>query len=185
MMLMRRMTFPPITLPTALLASLGIVVLAAAILFAMGRLPICKCGYVNFWEPTGSSQHLFDSYTFTHVLHGPVFYLLIWLVDRGRLSVAERLVIAVFLEAGWEVIENTRFIIDRYSGGKASDYTGDTIVNSVGDLVSMMVGFLITAWLPVWATATLFVTAEVALYIAIKDSLILNFLNLVLGRSPF
>jgi Protein of unknown function (DUF2585) len=175
---MRRMT-----LPIALLVSLGVIVLAAAILFAMGRLPICKCGYVRFWGPA-DSQHLFDSYTFTHVLHGPVFYLLIWLIDRGRLTVAKRLVIAVFFEAGWEIVENTQFIINRYQGGgNASDYTGDTIVNSIGDMAAMIVGFLITSSLPVWVTAILFVSAEVALYIVIQDSLTLNFIGLILGRS--
>src|SRR5262245_34929512 len=179
---MRRIALPAITLPTALLASRVIFVLAAALLFLMGRPPICKCGYVNFWLPT-DSQHLFASYTFTHVLHGPLFYLLIWLVDRGRLSVPQRLVAAVFLEAGWEVVENTPFIISRYQGGDPQGYTGDTIVNSVGDMLAMIVGFLITSWLPVLATAILFVVAEVTLYIVIKDSLILNFLELVLRRS--
>ena len=170
------------TLPTALLVSLGIIALAAAILFAMGRLPICKCGYVKFWGPA-DSQHLFDAYTFTHVLHGPLFYLLIWLIDRGRLSVVQRLVLAVFLEAGWEVVEGTQFIIKRYQGGEASDYTGDAIVNSVGDIAAMIAGFLIAAWLPVWVTAILFVATEVALYVTIQDSLALNFIGLVLGRS--
>jgi hypothetical protein len=174
------------TLPTALLVSLGIIVLAAAILFAMGRLPICNCGYVELWhaaqEGPEASQHLFDPYTFTHVLHGPVFYLLIWLIDRGRLSVGTRLVVAVFLEASWEVVENTRFIINRYQGGNSPDYTGDSIVNSVGDLLAMTAGVLVTSWLPVWVTAILFVAAEVALYLLIQDSLVLNFTRLVLGR---
>ncbi len=169
-----------LTLPIALLISLGIVALAAATLYAMGRDPICKCGYVSFFGPT-DSQHLFDAYSFTHVLHGPLFYLLIWLIDRGRLSVAKRLIIAVFLEAGWEIIENTRFIINRYQ--EAADYNGDTIINSVGDLLAMTAGFLITASLPAWVTAILFVAAEVALFVLIRDSLILSFIGLVLGRS--
>ncbi len=180
---MRRVKLPALTIPTALLVSLGIIVVAAAILFAMGRFPICKCGYVKFWGPT-DSQHLFDWYSFTHVLHGPVFYLLIWLISRGRLSVAQRLVAAVLLEAGWEIVENTPFIINRYrGGGEASDYTGDTIVNSVGDILAMIGGFLVTSRLPPWATAMLFVATEVGLYFAISDSLTLNFLGLVLGRS--
>src|SRR5512145_2674902 len=118
-----------LTLPVALLVSFGIVVLMVAILYAMGRPLICRCGYVSFFGPA-DSQHLFDAYTFTHIQHGPIFYLLIWLIDRGRLSVAKRLVIAVFLEVGWEIVENTPFIINRYSGGDPAEYTGDTIVNS-------------------------------------------------------
>lgn len=170
-----------LTLPVALLVSFGIVVLATAILYALGRPLICKCGYVSFFGPP-DSQHLFDAYTFTHVLHAPVFYLLIRLIDGGRLSVAKRLIIAVFLEAGWEIVENTPFIINRYSGGNPAEYSGDTVVNSVGDLLAMAVGFLITAALPAWATAILFVAGEVALFILIQDSLILNFIGLVLGR---
>ena len=173
---MRKLTFP-IALPIAF----GIIVLTAAILYAMGRIAICKCGYVQFYGPP-DSQHLFDAYTFTHVLHGPVFYLAIWLIDRGRLSVAKRLIIAVFLEAGWEIIENTPFIINRYSGGNPAEYSGDSIVNSVGDLLAMMTGVLITAAVPVWATVVLFVAAEATLYYFIQDGLVLNFIGLVLGR---
>ena len=179
-----RISVPTVSPAAALLASLGIIVLAAAILFAMGRHLICTCGYVNIFGPT-DSQHLFDAYSFTHMLHGPVLYALIWLIDRGRLSVAQRLVIAVFLEAGWEITENTPFIINRYRGGGDTGYNGDSIVNSVGDITAMMVGFLITSRLPVFATAMLFVATEIALYFAIQDSLVLNFLGLIIGRSLF
>ena len=41
------------------------------------------------------SQHLTDWYTYSHVLHGIIFYWLLSVVSRGRLSVAARLVIAV------------------------------------------------------------------------------------------
>ncbi|HEX6000642.1 MAG TPA: DUF2585 family protein, partial [Hyphomicrobiaceae bacterium] len=131
------------------------------------------------------SQHLFDIYTFTHMLHAPFYYLLIWLIDRGRLSVAKRLVLAVMIEAGWEIFENTPFIINRYQDGSASDYTGDTIINSVGDLMAMMTGFLVTASIPAWATAILFVVTEVTLYVLIKNGFILDFAGLLLGAIPF
>jgi hypothetical protein len=175
-----------ITLPVALAISLGIIVLMVAALYAMGRPPICKCGYVLFWGRSPDSQHLFDAYTFTHMLHAPLFYLLIWLVDRGRLSVAKRLVLCVFLEAGWELIENTPFIITRYQAGDPTNYLGDSIVNSVGDVLAMMTGFAITALMPVWwGTAILFVATEVILYLTMQDGFVLDFLTLVLGRRPF
>jgi hypothetical protein len=173
-----------LTLPVALLFSLGVIALAGTILYAMGNPPICTCGYVTFFDASSSSQHLFDVYSFHHVLHGAAFYLLIWLLDRGRLSMPKRLIVAVCLEAGWEIFENTRLIIGRFQTADASQYHGDTIINSVGDMVSMMAGFLITGWLPTWATAILFIAAEVTLYSLTGDSFLLSFLALVLGWRP-
>jgi hypothetical protein len=98
---------------------------------------------------------------------------------------AKRLVLCVFLEVGWEVIENSPFIISRYQAGEAAQYTGDSIVNSVGDLLAMMAGFAITASVPAWATIILFVATEVALYAFMQDGLTLDFLTLLLGRRPF
>lgn len=169
-----------ITLPVAILISLGLVVLTVAVLYAMGRPLVPKSVPLRFWGPP-DSQHLFDAYTFTHMLHAPFFYLLIWLVDRGRLSVAKRLVLCVFFEAGWEIFENTPFIINRYQDGGAATYTGDSIINSIGDLLAMMTGFGLTAVLPVWATAALFVATEVTLYIFIKNGFLMDFLGLLRG----
>jgi hypothetical protein len=173
-----------LTLPVALLVSLGIITLAGTILYAMGSHPTCTCGYVTFFDTGSSSQHLFDVYSFHHVLHGAAFYLLIWLLDRGRLSVPKRLIIAVGLEAGWEIFENTSLIIGRFQTADASQYHGDTIVNSVGDMLSMMAGFLITAWLPAWAAGILFIVTEITLYSLTRDSFLLSFLALVLGWRP-
>ena len=168
-----------ITLPVALLTSLGIVVLAVAVLYAMGRPPICKCGYVRFWGPP-DSQHLFDAYTFTHMLHAPFYYLLIWLVDRGRLSLAKRLLLCVTFEAGWEIFENTPFIINRYRAVTISrDYFGDSIVNSMADITAMIVGFLLAARLPAWVTVALLIAVEVTLVALIRDNLILNIIMLM------
>src|SRR5687768_6117956 len=97
------------------LISAGIIVVAALTLLAMGRLPFCKCGVVNLWSgdinSNQNSQQLADPYTFTHVIHGAVLYGLAWLIMGKRGSVGTRLILAVVLEAGWEIVENTDFII--------------------------------------------------------------------------
>jgi Protein of unknown function (DUF2585) len=181
---MPRYPIPRLTLATALLLSAGIVVATAAILFWMGRIPICKCGYVKLWHggrgDSEISQHLADWYTYSHVLHGIIFYWLLWLVFRGRLSVAARLVIATLIEGAWEIFENTPFIINRYRTQTISrDYFGDTIVNVVGDILAMIAGFLIAARLPAWVTVFLLIATEVVLLYLIRDNLLLNIVMLV------
>jgi hypothetical protein len=172
-----------ITLPVAIAISFGLVVLTVAILYAMGRPLIPKSVPLRIWGPP-DSQHLFDAYTFTHMLHAPFYYLLIWLVDRGRLSVPKRLLLCVFIECGWEIFENTPFIINRYQEGGVADYTGDSIVNSIGDLLAMLTGFGLTVVLlqrPAWAVAALFAATEVILYLTIKSGFLIDFLGLLRG----
>ena len=161
----------------------AVLALQALALHLMGRLTICACGYVKFWEGDpvgpGNSQHLTDWYTFSHLLHGFWLYFLLWLVFR-QLPVGARLSVAVVLEAAWEILENSPFIIDRYRAGTISlNYYGDTIVNSLSDTLSAILGFLFAAWVPPAATIAAGVAIEVGLALAIRDNLALNIVMLV------
>jgi hypothetical protein len=126
-----------------------------------------------------NSQHLSDWYTFTHIIHGFAFYGLWWLIGR-RWSLGTRLVGAMVVESGWEILENTDLVINRYREATISlDYYGDSVINSVSDILAMVSGFLLAARLPIWLTIALTVTMEAGLAYFIHDNLLLNILMLL------
>ena len=164
-------------------ASVLVLVLMIVALRAQGRLLICSCGYFAIWISdtcsSNNSQQLFDPYSFTHVLHGFLFFWLIALLFR-RLRPGWQIWLALLLESAWEVFENTSFVINKYRTETAAlGYTGDTVVNSLGDLACAMAGFIIARQLGVRRSLIVFVLIEVILILWIHDSLLLQILMLV------
>ena len=156
----------------------------AVLLRREGRLWICSCGQLFIWVSqacsSNTSQHFFDPYSFTHVLHGFLFFWLIaWLVPR--LTSNWQMTLAIAVEAAWEVFENTNFVIERYRTATAAvGYTGDTVVNSLGDILCCTLGFMIARRLGLRRSLIAFLALEFVLIVWIKDSLLLEILMLVL-----
>lgn len=167
------------------MAAAAIVLATAAILYSMGRVPICTSGYVKLWHgvvaSSENSQHLTDWYTPSHVIHGFGFYFIAWLIGRRfGWSLGLRLVLALVVESAWETLENTPMVIDRYRAQTiALDYYGDSVLNSVADLLAMTAGFFLAARLPVWTVVTLTIGMEIGVASIIRDNLTLNIIQLI------
>lgn len=160
------------------IGALLILAVAAAAELAMGRTPICTCGTVDLWvgarDSFKTSQMISDWYSFSHVIHGFLFYAALWLVAR-RLPVQWRFLAATAVEAGWEVFENSAYVIARYRAtAAAAGYTGDSVLNSMCDILFMAAGFLLARRLPLWASVALVVILELIPLYVIRDNLTLN-----------
>ncbi|WP_293944837.1 DUF2585 family protein [Sphingomonas sp.] len=167
----------------AWLPPLLLMLAAAAILLAMGRPPICACGRVTLWVSSSTSpetsQMLADWYSASHIVHGLLFYAALWLVAR-RWPVERRFLVALAVEASWEIAENSPWIIDRYrSATTAIGYTGDSVLNSVSDIMMMGLGFLLARRLPLWAALLTVVVLELVPLAIIRDNLALNVIMLL------
>lgn len=165
------------------LACLALVALATIVLRSEGRPWWCSCGRLTPWsgdvQSRHNSQHLFDPYSFTHVLHGIGLCGLFWLVAR-RVPLRWRFWLAMLVETLWEVVENSQAVIDRYRAATiALGYEGDSVANSLGDILSCGLGFVL-AWRIGWrASVIVFLVTEAILLVWIRDDLLLNVIMLI------
>jgi hypothetical protein len=156
---------------------------AVAYLRAQGRVWWCACGRpypvsLNV-HSMHNSQHLFDAYSLSHVLHGFIFFGLLWLLRR-RINPGWRFAAAAAVEIIWEMAENSPVIINRYRTATAAlGYTGDSILNSLADVASFLMGYWLAQRLGLWRSVALFIVVELALLWWIRDNLMLNVLMLL------
>lgn len=169
----------------------GVVAIAVIALRAMGRVWWCACGAPTIWISdiwsSHCSQHLLDWYTFSHISHGLLFFAGLKALHgflpaawRARFAPGWWFLVAIVLEAGWEVLENTPWVIDRYRAQTASlNYNGDSIWNSLGDILSCATGFFIAWKIGVRWALVVFVAFELLTLYWIRDNLTLNVVMLL------
>src|SRR6185295_20109130 len=132
------MTVKPIYI---IIAAFVILFIQALVLWQLGHAVVCPCGYFKFWDNgvrgLQNSQSLFDWYSFLHVMNGMLLYLAAWLLYKKfgwKLSLL--FLVAVLISFGWEIFENTHYVIGHYQvHSVSSGYYGDSIINSLMDTV--------------------------------------------------
>ena len=164
--------------------TIAVMVLVATVYLRwQGRVWWCQQG--DFWpmsikvESPHNSQHIFDPYSLSHLLHGFLFFGLLWLL-RQRIDFRWRLVAATAIEVFWEMLENSPVIINRYRSATISwGYEGDSIINSLGDIVSFVIGYYMASKLRLWPCVGLFLLVDVTMLVVMRDNLATNVLMLL------
>lgn len=166
-----------------ILLAVAFVGIQALVLVSLGQPLTCECGTIKLWEgvlgSSGTSQQFFDWYTFSHVIHGFVFYGILWLLFP-KLSIGQRFLLSLALEIGWEILENTPVVIEHYrQQALAAGYAGDSILNSISDTVMMALGYFLAFRLPLSAIVVTLLIFEAFTMYMIRDGLLLNIIGLV------
>lgn len=166
-----------------MLMAVLIMTITGAIEYATGRSLFGPSGTFGWWESSvwssESSQRVADAYTFSHIIHGMLFYAFLWLVAR-KIPMRYRFIIALLMEASWELFENSPIIINRYrSVTIALGYVGDSVLNSVSDVVMAGIGFVIARYSKFWVSVFLIIAMELGCLFWVRDNLTLNIIMLV------
>lgn len=140
-------------------------------------------GRFAFWNTSiwsnECSQRLADPYSFSHIVHGIVFYGVLWLCFR-KATVAARFLTTVIAGCAWEVVENLPFIIERFRVANAAlGYNGDSIMNSLSDVVMMAFGFWIAWKFTPWKSIAATLVMEIGCALWVRDNLTLQFAMLL------
>jgi Protein of unknown function (DUF2585) len=162
---------------------ISVFTLTAGIELWMGRLPLGPDGKFGLWEgniwSSENSQRFADPYSFSHLVHGILFYGALWLVAR-KLPVRFRLLIALALEASWEILENSPLIINRYREATISlGYVGDSVLNSMSDILMMTLGFTFAYKMRPRISLAAVIVMEVGCALWVRDNLTLNIIMLI------
>lgn len=152
----------------------------ALVLFALGREAICHCGYIKIWDGTvktpQNSQHFSDWYSTSHLIYGFIIYFAGWFArSKFGWPLWKIFLALVVISAGWEIFENTQFVVEEYRNNPLSaEYHGDSVLNSVMDTVSMMAGFYLAWALPVWAIIAIAVVLEISMILNARDGVLIS-----------
>ena len=164
-------------------ASIAVLALTAIIEMGMGRSPLGPDGRFGWWDgdiwSSENSQRVADAYSFSHIVHGILFFALIYLLAR-RLPLRHRFLVALLAEAGWEILENSPLIIDRYREATiAQGYVGDSVLNSCCDVLMMAIGFLFAWRMRAWVSVAAVLVLEIGCLLWVRDNLTLNVIMLI------
>ena len=165
-----------------ILSCLCVFATVAAVELSSGRSLFGPDGRFGWWDgdiwSRENSQRVADAYSFSHIIHGLLLYGFLWLVAR-RWPVKYRFLIALLVEAGWELLENSPLIINRYREATiALGYVGDSVLNSVSDIGMMALGFLMARFTRLWLIVFMIVAMELGCLWCVRDNLTLNVLML-------
>lgn len=155
----------------------------AITLYFLGQPIISKSGRIQLWcgdvQSAENSQHITDWYTFSHIIHGIIYYWFLGVILPNT-SVSLHFLLAVVIEIAWELLENSPIVIERYRTTALSNaYKGDSIVNSVSDTLAMSFGFYLSNTFPGWVMLTFAISAELFCAYMIRDNLTLNVIQLI------